>query len=52
MELDLCKAQGKRTDKRSLVFEWIEIFYDRERRHSSPGYRIPTRFEEHRAGLN
>jgi transposase InsO family protein len=52
MELDLHKAQGNRTDTSNLVFEWIEVFYNRERRHSSLGYRSPTRFEEHRARPN
>ena len=52
MELDFHKAQGNRTDTRNLVFEWIEVFYNRERRHSSLGYRSPTRFEEHRARPN
>ena len=52
MELDLHKAQGNRTDTRNLVFEWIEVFYNRERRHSSLGYRSPTRFEEHQARPN
>ena len=52
MELDLHKAQGNRADTRNLVFEWIEVFYIRERCHSSLGYRAPTRFEEHRARPN
>ena len=52
LELDLHKAQGNRTETRNLVFEWIEVFYNRERRHSSLGYRSPTRFEEYRAALN
>ena len=52
MELNLHKAQGNRTDTSNLVFEWIEVFYNRERRHSSLGYRSPTRFEEHRARPN
>ncbi|WP_019011603.1 integrase core domain-containing protein, partial [Deinococcus aquatilis] len=52
MELELDTAQGNRADTRNLVFEWIEVFYNRERRHSSLGYRSPTRFEEHRATLN
>lgn len=52
MELDLHKAQGNRTDTRNLVFEWTRVFYNRERRHSSLGYRSPTRFEEHRARPN
>ncbi len=52
MELDLHKVQGNRADTRNLVFEWIEIFYNRERRHSSLGYRSPTRFEEYWARPN
>nr|WP_019011933.1 integrase core domain-containing protein [Deinococcus aquatilis] len=52
LELNLDKAQGNRSDTRNLVFEWIEVFYNRERRHSSLGYRSPTHFEEHRATLN
>jgi len=52
MELNLHKAQGNRADTRNLVFEWIEVFYNRERRYSSLGYRSPTRFEEHRARPN
>ena len=52
MELELHKAKGNRADTRNLVFEWIEVFYNRERRHSSLGYRSPTRFEEHQARPN
>jgi transposase InsO family protein len=52
LELDLHKAQGTRTETRNLVFEWIEVFYNRERRHSSLGYRSPARFEEYRVTLN
>ena len=52
LELGLHKAKGNRTDTRNLVFEWIEVFYNRERRHSSLGYESPTRFEEHQARPN
>jgi len=52
MELDLHKAQGNRIDTRNPFFEWIEVCYNRERRHSSLGYRSPTRFEEHQARPN
>jgi transposase InsO family protein len=27
------------------VFEYIEVFYNRERRHSTLGYRSPREFE-------
>ncbi|MBA2491545.1 MAG: IS3 family transposase, partial [Gammaproteobacteria bacterium] len=27
------------------IFEWIEVFYNRQRRHSTLGYRSPAEFE-------
>ena len=46
VELDLRQARGTRAQTRSDVFEWIEVFYNRQRRHSSLGYRSPVAFEE------
>ena len=34
-----------RTETRAAVFEWIEIFYNRERLHSALGYKSPVDFE-------
>ena len=34
-----------RDQARSSVFEWIEVFYNRQRRHSSLGYLSPEAFE-------
>ncbi len=31
---------------RQAIFEWIEVFYNRQRRHSSLGYLSPMAFEE------
>lgn len=45
-ELALSKARGTRASTRTEVFEWIEVFYNRQRRHSSLGYRSPVAFEE------
>lgn len=45
-ELDLFGARGSRAQTRNEVFEWIEVFYNRQRRHSSLGYRSPVAFEE------
>ncbi|QFP75378.1 transposase (plasmid) [Deinococcus sp. AJ005] len=45
-ELALSKARGTRASMRTEVFEWIEVFYNRQRRHSSLGYRSPVAFEE------
>jgi putative transposase len=46
VELDLRQPRAPRAQTRSEVFEWIEVFYNRQRRHSSLGYRSPVAFEE------
>lgn len=45
-ELALSKARGTRASTRTEVFEWIEVFYNRQRHHSSLGYRSPLAFEQ------
>ncbi|CCF85979.1 conserved hypothetical protein [Nitrolancea hollandica Lb] len=30
---------------RQAIFEWLEVFYNRQRRHSALGYRSPVAFE-------
>ena len=34
-----------RAEAKSSLFEYIEVFYNRERRHSALGYVTPTQFE-------
>ncbi len=51
-ELELDKARGNRVQTRSLVLEWLEFFYNRERRHSSLGHLYPAQFEERHSRLN
>jgi putative transposase len=34
-----------REDAKQDVFEWIEVFYNRQRRHTTLGYRSPAEFE-------
>ncbi len=46
VELDLLQPRAPRAQTRSEVFEWIEVFYNRQRRHSSLGYCSPVAFEE------
>ena len=35
-----------REEARSAIFEWIEVFYNRERLHQTLDYVSPTRYEE------
>jgi len=35
----------KREDAKSKIFDYIEMFYNRKRRHSSLGYKNPVEFE-------
>lgn len=36
---------ANRVQAKASVFEWIEVFYNRQRRHSSLGYLSPEAFE-------
>jgi transposase InsO family protein len=40
---------AKKSEARSMTFEYIEVFYNRQRRHSAIGYLSPEQFE---ASLN
>ena len=41
-----------REDATQDIFEWIEVFYNRVRRHSTLGYRSPAEFEAAEGTLN
>jgi putative transposase len=47
IEKELLRGRSFRTrqEARSAVFDWIECWYNRERRHSRLGYRSPDQFE-------
>jgi len=35
-----------RLEARLRIFKYIEVFYNRQRRHSALGYRSPEQYEE------
>jgi putative transposase len=47
LECELLSKQVFRTHDhaRAAVFEWLEVFYNRQRRHSALGYLSPEGFE-------
>ena len=45
VELVYQRQWSTRTQARSELFEYIELFYNRQRRHSALGYLCPTEFE-------
>ena len=45
IELVYANDWATRADARSAVFEYLEIFYNSYRRHSSLGYLSPVAFE-------
>jgi putative transposase len=49
LELDLRKSRGTKLETQALVFEWMEVFYNRQRLHSSLDYLSPAEFEQSRA---
>jgi putative transposase len=46
LELDLHASIGTREKTKGVIFEWIEVFYNRQRLHSSIDYFAPAVFEE------
>ncbi len=35
-----------REEAKASIFEYIEVFYNRQRRHSSLGYQSPAEYEQ------
>ncbi len=48
LKLDLIYRETFRTrrEARQAIFNYIEVFYNRQRRHSYLGYLSPAEFEE------
>jgi putative transposase len=49
LEKELLRRRSFRTkqEARTAIFDWIESWYNRERRHSRLGYRSPVDYEHH-----
>ena len=45
MELVYRQTFATRQQARAAIFEYIEVFYNRQRRHSALGYATPAAFE-------
>lgn len=45
LKTELSGAYKTHADARRAIFEYIEVFYNRKRRHSSLGYLTPAEFE-------
>src|SRR5689334_10849275 len=52
LELVYHTRWGTKADARSAIFEYIEVFYNRQRRHSALGYLCPDEFEHKHYQLN
>jgi len=46
VELTHARQYRTRQEARREIFEYIEVFYNRQRRHSSLGYQTPVEFEQ------
>jgi transposase InsO family protein len=44
--LDAAAAWATRAEARAAIFEYNEVWYNRERRHSSIGYVSPVEYEK------
>ena len=47
-ELTYFENYRSRSEAKRSIFEYIEVFYNRQRRHSALGYLTPTEFEQTR----
>lgn len=53
LKTELCDYEDYKTkaEAKQSLFEYIEVFYNRQRRHSYLGYVCPVEYERHRASL-
>ena len=46
VELIYARQYHTRQEARADIFDYIEVFYNRQRRHSALGYRTPAEYED------
>ena len=48
LKTELCgdRAFGSRVEARREIFEYLEVFYNRKRLHSTLGYQTPEEYEQ------
>ena len=46
VELIYVKNYQSMEEAKAGIFEYIEVFYNRKRRHSTIGYKSPSEYEE------
>jgi len=46
--LDRRRTRDSRTRLANAMFEWIEVFSDRQQRHSTLGYKTPVDYDRNR----
>lgn len=51
LELIFDRRWATRIELRAAVFDYIEVFYNRQRLHSTLGYKSPTQFETEHAAV-
>ena len=51
-ELAVAQAYASRRDAQTALFEYIEVFYNRQRIHQTLGYRTPQHVDEQVLSLN
>ena len=50
-ELDSPEQFKTREESRKEIFEYIEVFYNRERLHSTNGYLLPIDYEQQQKAM-
>ena len=47
-----CKSFRTRDEAKRMIFEYVEMYYNRKRAHSALGFLSPAEYEKRAGGLN